>query len=488
MNMDIEENNKKENKILENLKQELYSCESIYQAFNLFDQHKFKKSQLLEIAEYLGVSVSKYSDKAEITRKIVYGTVAEKLKDDTIRKRNIAKYRKTMHEENDDDIAILNQKFLYEKLRQLREKKYTQSELAKILNLTTETINKWETGEREPSSTNLRKLLAALEISIDDLFGFPDTIQDENEETISPNIEPAKPVKFVPCKHCGKPTLEGNKFCHACTWDAKWAKHILNSPELERRRKRSHSTKILSIDRDKGEAIFKSSRNTQTYTTTLKNCTCRDFALGHDAWPCKHILRLAEELGLFQNEYFTPDEYDYTMQFVPNITEIKAAEQPKNISEPEYITPPVEPKHEELPVIINKKPSIFLKILKYISCASIGAFIMLCILGTFTRAKIAPRELLIPVLMLASGYIIAINAKHKGLEGSMFSWIIYGTLVPVVSWMDVLIAGSDSQNRVKIFIKSICICIVCLVFYMGIFVSLIEPHKNQEITQTQSVE
>lgn len=113
---------------------------------------------------------------------------------------------------------------------------------------------------------------------------------------------------------------------------------------------------------------------------------------------------------------------------------------------------------------------------------------MLCILGTFTRAKIAPRELLIPVLMLASGYVITINAKHKGLGGSMFSWIIYRTLVPVISWINVLIAGGDSQNRVKIFIKSICICIVCLVFYMGILVSLIEPHKNQEITQTQSVE
>lgn len=303
---------------LENWKQELYSCESIYQAFNFFDQHKFKKSQLLEIAEYLGVAVNEYSDEVEITRKIVYSTVAEKLKDDPIRKRNIAKFRKDTHEETDEDIAILNQKFLCDKVRQLREKKYTQSELAKILNVSAGTINNWETGEREPTSTNLRKLAAVLEIPVSNLFGIPDVVQNENE-TISPNFEPAKPVKFVPCKHCGKPTLEGNKFCHACTWDAKWAKHILNSPELERRRKRSHSTKILSIDRDKGEAIFKSSRNTQTYTTTLKNCTCKDFALGHDAWPCKHILRLAEELGLFKSEHFAPDEDDYTMHDISQL-------------------------------------------------------------------------------------------------------------------------------------------------------------------------
>ena len=195
----------------ENWKQELNSCMSIYEAFNFFDQHKFKKIQLIEFAKYLGVSVSKYSDKPEITRKIVDSTVGEKLKDDPIRKRNIAKYRKSTYDDYDEkesDEAILSQKFLHEKLRQLREQKYTQAEIAKILNVTTETVNKWEVGEQEPNSTNIRNLAAALEISIDDLFGTPDTIQNENE-TIPPSLESSQPIKFIPCKHCGKPTLEG---------------------------------------------------------------------------------------------------------------------------------------------------------------------------------------------------------------------------------------------------------------------------------------
>ena len=116
------------------------------------------------------------------------------------------------------------------------------------------------------------------------------------------------------CKLCGKET--SNEYCHECYWKAKWPEHILNSPELERRRKRSHLTKLLSLDRDKPEAIFKasSSRNGTTYTTTLQSCTCHDFAITHGAMPCKHILRLAGELGLFKSEHFLSGERDYTIR------------------------------------------------------------------------------------------------------------------------------------------------------------------------------
>ena len=117
----------------------------------------------------------------------------------------------------------------------------------------------------------------------------------------------------MPCKLCGKET--SNEYCHECYWKAKWPEHILNSPELERRRKRSHLTKLLSLDRDKPEAIFEalSSRNGATYTATLKTCTCKDFALTHGAIPCKHILRLASELGLFESEHFTSEDTDYML-------------------------------------------------------------------------------------------------------------------------------------------------------------------------------
>ncbi|MBQ7732482.1 MAG: SWIM zinc finger family protein [Synergistaceae bacterium] len=121
----------------------------------------------------------------------------------------------------------------------------------------------------------------------------------------------------MPCKLCGKET--SNEYCHECYWRAKWPEHILNSPELEKRRKRSHKLKITELDRDKPEAVFQSVNRDDrikghTYTTTLTSCTCQDYAIGHGARPCKHILRLAEELGLFENEHFALNESDYTLK------------------------------------------------------------------------------------------------------------------------------------------------------------------------------
>ena len=124
-----------------------------------------------------------------------------------------------------------------------------------------------------------------------------------------------EPLNNNVCKLCGSPTRGGNKFCDKCRWKTRWPDYILNSPELESRRKRSHSTKLMSIDRDKPEAIFGSvtSKNGGTYTTTLDACTCRDFFVNRQRRPCKHIFRLAEELGIFNSEHFTSDDDDYTI-------------------------------------------------------------------------------------------------------------------------------------------------------------------------------
>ena len=115
------------------------------------------------------------------------------------------------------------------------------------------------------------------------------------------------------CKRCGKEFAEnGSIYCNACRWYMRWPDDLLNSPELATRRKRSHNLKMLSLDRNKGEAVFQSSSEGKTYTATLKECTCKDYALGHGGRPCKHILRIAEELELFRNEHFATYEYDYT--------------------------------------------------------------------------------------------------------------------------------------------------------------------------------
>ena len=492
----------------------------------------------------------------------------------------------------------------------------TIDEVANFVGVQVDTVNNWERGFNNPKKGNLQALATVLKTTTDYLEGDIDIATDYS-------------LGNNKCIICGKPIPYDVAKCPECCWQ-KWSPSLLNSYEQEKRRKRSHSVNLLSLDRKKARATFLSTNSWEQniYTTSLDMCTCPDFEERH--MPCKHIYRLAKELGFYQPEKFAAGEYDYTMRFthqvpdvveqVENINEEKQLNAPAhdvtvlclkinevavytNIEEKEakFLSPyldvsdemllffsgilngknikvlltnkkffliiPKKPDFEILTIprqtiknitvkngivfskikfisddilfiidMISKKASskflvycndiintireiepksdkvqfdksllnssievtsteqkssskkIFLKIFKYICCASIGALIMLCILGTFTRAKIAPRELLIPVLMLASGYVVAINAKHKGLKGSMFSWIIYGTLVPFISWMDVLIAGGDSQNRVKIFIKSICICIVCLVFYLGIFVTLIEPPKKQAVIQTQSIE
>ncbi len=115
------------------------------------------------------------------------------------------------------------------------------------------------------------------------------------------------------CKLCGADIANGQEYCHSCIWRAKWPDHVINSPELETRRKRSHNLKIISIDRDKGEAVFESRSILEGYKTNLRSCTCTDFAMAHGARPCKHIFRLAEELGLLQCEEFQAGEHDYTI-------------------------------------------------------------------------------------------------------------------------------------------------------------------------------
>ena len=105
------------------------------------------------------------------------------------------------------------------------------------------------------------------------------------------------------CKRCGKPVSEGYVLCPQCRWRGQWSEAVLNSPETAYRMKRSHSTQILSFDREKPQAIFSSStdRNRTTYITDIESCTCRDFEINHRKIPCKHILRLAAELGLLDN-------------------------------------------------------------------------------------------------------------------------------------------------------------------------------------------
>ncbi len=62
-----------------------------------------------------------------------------------------------------------------ERLKDLRlDKKMTQSGLAKLLNVSGNTVYAWETDKQEPSMSTLLKLSEIFEVSLDYLFGKSD--------------------------------------------------------------------------------------------------------------------------------------------------------------------------------------------------------------------------------------------------------------------------------------------------------------------------
>lgn len=134
------------------------------------------------------------------------------------------------------------------------------------------------------------------------------------------------PPRMVPCKFCGKDTAEGNEYCHVCVWKAKWPPHITMASENASRRKRSHLTKLIALDPYEPLAIFRGSKG-NVYLTNIRECTCVDFGRGHGGRPCKHIYRLASELGLLTSETFSEDEDDYILHISePDQQEIEMRE------------------------------------------------------------------------------------------------------------------------------------------------------------------
>lgn len=62
-----------------------------------------------------------------------------------------------------------------ERLKEIRtEKHLKQTDIAKLLNVSANTVHAWETDKQEPSMTTLLKLSKILEVSLDYLFGKSD--------------------------------------------------------------------------------------------------------------------------------------------------------------------------------------------------------------------------------------------------------------------------------------------------------------------------
>ena len=194
------------------------------------------------------------------------------------------------------------------RITQIRELLHLSKEqLAQSVCVSVATIKNWENGKSNPKRLNLELLASALHTTTDYLEGMtdnPSCVQDSAK-----TVQESSAVNV--CEICGKPVPERLRKCIPCRWKTRWPDSLLNSSRLETRRQRSHLTCLLSLDREKPEAVFGSStdENRSTYFTTLETCTCRDFEITHGEIPCKHILRLAGELGLFQSE----NEDDYTL-------------------------------------------------------------------------------------------------------------------------------------------------------------------------------
>lgn len=89
-----------------------------------------------------------------------------------------------------------------------------------------------------------------------------------------------------------------------------WDNDIHELPEQKKRFKSSLTSKLIpiSVDKDAQTGRFNGSGK-EPYDTTLKNCDCFDFT--RRKMPCKHIYRLAIELGLIDTSHFDVEKGDF---------------------------------------------------------------------------------------------------------------------------------------------------------------------------------
>lgn len=116
-----------------------------------------------------------------------------------------------------------------EKIRKLRtEANLTQKDLADKLNVTYQTVSKWETDINEPDFSTLKELCKILNCSIEYLFSEEDEVVEESKEESNQVIEEepindtvtkiiiSEPIKtrMGTCNDCGKDLFEGDKTHH----------------------------------------------------------------------------------------------------------------------------------------------------------------------------------------------------------------------------------------------------------------------------------
>jgi len=104
-------------------------------------------------------------------------------------------------------------------------------------------------------------------------------------------------VSTMICERCGC-KYEGPS-CLRCIWEINWKNAHDNKGQIARMERGSSLAPPVEMDALKGKALFQGTGKVP-YETTLSSCTCKDYilSLSRNPAPCKHMYRLASDLGL----------------------------------------------------------------------------------------------------------------------------------------------------------------------------------------------
>ena len=114
-----------------------------------------------------------------------------------------------------------------------------------------------------------------------------------------------------------------------------------------------------------------------------------------------------------------------------------------------------------------------MRLLKYALCCFFGFWAIVFILLAVKGDKTA---LCFPVAFTIAGLLTANTARRNALEGSAFNWWLYGALVPVALWVDVVMACS--QNKAKGFVRGVIYSLLGIAAFLIVFVQFLPAvHK-----------
>lgn len=221
-----------------------------------------------------------------------------------------------------------------QRLMKIRSSKgWTQAQLADTLGISTYTLHRYETNQTIPDMDKISEYAKALNVTAEWLSGesVPKKRRDSNILSEKSQMK-AKPIDAdydqqsfsircpdcgrnvmlykIPCPHCGEEIWNLAAVCPVCGLDPKansetfgdWPSEIHATQKQQDKISKSllKDTTPAKIDKKSQTGVFVG-RTGSEYKTSLNSCTCVSFI--RDQVPCKHIYRLAMELGLYSGDF-----------------------------------------------------------------------------------------------------------------------------------------------------------------------------------------